>query len=33
MFSEIIRIRPACARKPEAAMLMVLKKSTGSSLR
>jgi hypothetical protein len=27
MFSEMMRMRPACARKPEAAMLMDLMKS------
>jgi hypothetical protein len=27
MFSEMTRMRPACARRPEAAMLIVLKKS------
>ena len=28
MFSEMMRIRPACARKPEAAIVSVLMKST-----
>jgi hypothetical protein len=30
MFSEITRIRPACARKPEVAMLIDLAKSLPS---
>ncbi len=31
MFSEMMRMRPACARRPEAAMAMVLRKSTSVS--
>jgi len=31
MFSEMMRMRPAWARRPEAAMAMVLRKSTSVS--
>src|SRR5580700_11635660 len=33
MFSEITRMRPACARRPEAAMAIDLRKSTPALLR
>jgi len=31
MFSEMMRMRPACARKPVAAIAMLLRKSMGGS--